>query len=577
MTIRYRLARELGSMPPEIDTFQHNLAMSMTWARYQDALTQINLDTRTSVLALVSRQSATRAARRSSSEWQKEFQSRNRVDDSQAIKDAQANVQAEEARPKWSFWGRRQSTQVVPLVTSGGGILEVKALSPSNTGNASLQSGSKTPVPVTQQITSPMSTGATPSINSPIAVTTTSSLPGSVAPLAAQEHPAEPAPGAVGRFFGRFRRPRASTPSVDVNNQDLELTKDDFSFLDQVPTASPVAPKEPGIGDLLSMNGPGGRSEQMASLESMLSSKPVALPSRLAPPPISKRTSSAASIPKLGASSRSSSHVDMFGDLDLSSPSPPITAAKPTTASNGLFELMASGSSTPQSAKPTAMPKDFDFFGIPPAAGPSKPAPPPVSTFVAHAAPPPIPEDDDDFGDFGQTFVSAPAQGNQTDASFDDFGDFGGFDAPAPNKPSQPAIVQPRPQSSTMDLSFFDTTQATRSTRPPEMNFGFTDTTAHAATQNLVQKAAERRGRWPAPPSPVPDALSPPPGSNSFFPRVDSPNTSQLNASTLLSGPPRPAVATTPNHSVATPFMSTTTKDKRATLSAQDLSFFDSL
>ena len=568
-------------MPPEIDTFQHNLAMSMTWARYQDALSQINLDTRTSVLAIVSRQSATKAARRSSSEWQKEFQSRNRVDDTQAQRDAQANAQAEEARPKWSFWGRRQSTQVVPMVTSGGGILEVKALSPSNTGSASLPSGTRTPLPIAQEIASPMSAGATPSIVSPMTMTATSSLPGSVAPLATQEQASEPASGAMGRFFGRFRKPRASTPSVDVNNQDLELTKDDFSFLDQVPTAPPAAPKEPGIGDLLSMSGTTGRNEQMASLESMLSSKPVALPSRLAPPPLSSsRTSSAASVQKLGASSRSSSHIDMFGDLDLSSPSPPATSVKSTTASNDLFALMASGSSTPQNTKPTTMPSDFDFFGNTATAGPSKstPASLPVANVRAPTTTTTNNEDDDEFGDFGQTFVSAPAQGNHNQASFDDFGDFDGFDAPASTRSPQPTVAQPRPQSLAMDLSFFDPRSTTQApTRPPELNFGFTDTQTQSAAQKLVNKAAESRGRWPAPPSPVPDALSPPPGPNDFFSKAGSSNTAQSRDMPLSLGVTE-VPASTPRHPpMPLNASSSSTKDKRATLSAQDLSFFDSL
>lgn len=571
-------------MPPEIDTFQHNLAMSMTWARYQDALSQINLDTRSSVLALVSRQSATRAARRGSLEWQKEFQSRNKVEDTQAQKDARANAQAEEARPKWSFWGKRQSTQAVPLVTSGGGVLEVKALSPSNTGSASLHSGAKTPLPVTQEIGSPISAGTNPSVISPVAMTTTSSFPGSVAPLATQEQANEPAPGAMGRWFGRFRKPRTSTPSVDISNQDLELTKDDFSFLDRVPTAPPAAPKEPDVGDLLAMSGTGGRNEQMASLESMLSSKPVALPSRLAPPPMSNsRTSSTTSVPRLGASSRTSSHIDMFGDLDLSSPSPPVSSAKPAATSNGLFELMASGSNTPQIAKATAMPMDFDFFGTSAAAGPSKPpTPPPVMPKVSlpAAKASAIHDDDDDFGDFGQTFVSAPARSDRNDASFDDFGDFGGFEESASSRAAPATIVHPQPQIQppAMDLSFFNTSATKASARPPDLNFGFADRQAPNAATNLVEKAAERQGRWPAPPSPVPDALSPPPApNNTYFPRLDSTKSGQLNASALSpGGASRPAPAAN-SPAMASRVASTSLKDKRATLSAQDLSFFDSL
>ena len=590
--------RELGNLPPELDTFQNNLAMSMTWARYQDALSQVNLDTRSSVLALVSRQSATRAARRSSTEWQQEFRSKNRPDESLAQKEAQANAQAEEARSKWSFWGRRQSAQVVPLTTSGGGALEVKALSPSNTGNASIKTNASVPF----NVASPLSAGNAGFALSPIAG---SSVPSSVAPLAMQavtpidspqEPPIEPASGAVGRFFGRFRKPRTSTPSVDLSNKDLELTKGDLTFLDQVPTAPMTSSAGPGQADLLSLSMGQGQNEELAGLESMLKSKPVALPSRLAPPPISKRSSSAASVPKLGASSRSSSHVDMFGDLDLSSPSPSATQprARSATPSNGLFELMTSGNSTPNVGQAGETASTFDFFENPAPAGPSRLPGVPMPAFTTPVPGPsahPVPakiiiEEDDGFGDFGdfadQNEGGCPVQTGAKAQSFDDFGDFDSFEFPAPVK-SQPATTSPAGYT---NGDIFAGTSITNTVKPPDLDFGFVKPVPNTAAENLVRKASQRQGRWPAPPSPIPDALSPPPGGNFFSPATTNTSSGPINmqmdfgslapiSSVQRNVSPSPGFpAVTSKNSAA---VGLSAKDKRATLSAQDLSFFDTL
>ena len=590
--------RELGNLPPELDTFQNNLAMSMTWARYQDALSQVNLDTRSSVLALVSRQSATRAARRSSTEWQQEFRSKNRPDESLAQKEAQTDAQTEEARSKWSFWGRRQSTQAVPLTTSGGGALEVKALSPHNTGNASIKTNASTPF----NAPSPLSAGTAGFALSPIAG---SSVPSSVAPLAMQtitptdppqEASAEPPSGAVGRFFGRFRKPRTSTASADLSNQDLELTKGDLTFLDQVPTAPMVSSSAgPGHTDLLSLGVVQGQNEEMAGLESMLKSKPVALPSRLAPPPLSKRSSSAASIPKLGASSRSRSHVDMFGDLDLSTPSPPTTQARARSAtpSNGLFELMTSGNSTPNVAQAVSTAPTFDFFDTPALAGPSRlpaTAMPAATPPFLDSSPRPVPakttiDENDGFGDFGdfsdQNGGGFPMATGAKASSFDDFGDFDSFETPTPVT-SQPAATAP---AGLANGDFFAGISKPNTSRLPDLNFGFAQPVPNTAAEDLVRKASQRQGRWPAPPSPIPDALSPPPGGNFF-----SSNTSMPSGPTNVQmdfGSLAPISSVQRNNSPSPNFPAMTSKnpaavglsakDKRATLSAQDLSFFDTL
>jgi hypothetical protein len=589
--------RELGDLPLGLDSFQNNLTMSMTWARYQDALSQVNLDTRSSVLALVSRQSATRAARRSSTEWQQEFRSKNRPDESLAQKEAQESAQAEEARSKWSFWGRRQSTQAVPLTTSGGGALQVKALSPNNTGNASIKTNASVPF----NAPSPLSAGTAGFALSPIAGST---VPSSVAPLAMQavtptdpqqETSVEPPSGAVGRFFGRFRKPRTSTASADLSNQDLELSKGDLTFLDQVPTAPMTSSAGPGHTDLLSFGVGPGQNEEMAGLESMLKSKPVALPSRPAPPPISKRSSSAASIPKLGASSRSSSHVDMFGDLDLSSPPATQTRARSATPSNGLFELMTSGNSTPNIAQAVSTEPTFDFFETPAPAGPSRlPAVPmPASTQpFPNSSPRPAPttitiDQDDGFGDFGDfadhNGGGFPMQTGAKAPSFDDFGDFDSFESPAPVT-SQPAA---KSHAGFTNGDFFAGMSKSNTAKPPDLDldFGFVKPVPNTAAEDLVRKASQRQGRWPAPPSPIPDALSPPPSGN-FLPPNTSMSFGLINAqmdfgslapisSVQRKDSPSPNFPAMTSNSPAAVGLSTT--DKRATLSAQDLSFFDTL
>lgn len=129
-------------------------------------------------------------------------------------------------------------------MTSGGGLLEVKPRNSPESGLKVLEvSDSNLAAP--SSTTTLQDVAAAPNAASHPAVRPSldSRASSSKNPQDLFEEEEEAANStAVGRFFGRFRKSRASSPSVDLSHQDMKLSENDVSFLDQVPTFT--APKD---------------------------------------------------------------------------------------------------------------------------------------------------------------------------------------------------------------------------------------------------------------------------------------------------------------------------------------------
>lgn len=143
----------------------------------------------------------------------------------------------------------------------------------------------------------------------------------------------------------------------------MALSADDFSFLDQVPSIASQG-TDRNVGDLLAFEG--GRTESMASLESMLSSKATPLPPPLAPPPTWTRSSSS------GPSHVKRTEIDLLEGLDFDTDT---------------------GASALQHTAAVTQSNDFDDF--------DDFAPAPATTATT--------DNFDDFGDFGGFSTPSPA------------------------------------------------------------------------------------------------------------------------------------------------------------------------
>lgn len=560
----------LTELPDGMSIYVQPTQNTATWALYQEYLTTVKLDPSASVLAKASAESAYRAARRKSQEDHDAWQARSRLGESggldPSLQTASAlGLEAEGLRPKWSLWGRKASTPIVPLTTSGGGLLEVKGLSPNPTGTAS-DSQSRMGM---QLASIPTSSRSTP----PPIHAAESQMP--------SEHDlgaVDPAPSAVGRFLGRFRRPKTVTASVDVSNKDLELSQDDFSFLADVPALPTKA--NAGTVDLLSLDDT-RPAEQMTSLEAMLNSTPLPLPPQLNPPPrpvasrgnstVPQRLSVASNVP-LQSASKSTSMADLFGDLDLGSAMAP----------------------NPSPSAPRGFGYDaFMHASNPPAAQQNQPAqatmlPKPLNARIesAHTGFDMMASFEDNvFGDF------TTQSRTKTSSTFDDFGDFEEFPTNSKAKhenefarhTSSPSIfhgAKATAPASRVGQSMTGGVQAS----PSKLD--------HSSAAKLVQTAALNPNKWPASRSPSIPALPPPTSANIRSPASvpAAPSGSRtgtpLNFDFLAAGPAMVAPPRSNNASPAISLLATSDTGSRSHtphlskgqgLSASDLSFFDSL
>jgi hypothetical protein len=231
--------------------------------------------------------------------------------------------------------------------------------------------------------------------------------------------------------------------------------------------------------------------------------------------------------------------------MSMSKPTPPQAKrsfvpimSSTRTSSDTPLPLSKPGSSF---ALPPPPSSNYRSSSSSPAAGSStviSPLPPPPSRshtpFHAPHPPPTIIDEDDDFSDF----LSSPSQTTQpVPLSFADFGpapsrastathpsttsnhlldDF--TSSPPPPKPpakSTPSVPQfpgppLRPPSKLILETAPDANQARKVSRKAD----------HSRTLSLLETAAAR-GRWLAPPSPLPEALPPPDASNSKLSNID--------------------------------------------------------
>jgi hypothetical protein len=577
-----------------------------TIERYRYALARPNPTPETSLLNVP----LSRRARQNESlpDSLDSWTSRSRLGEPEALPIEPAQ-QGEEAKPKWSFW--RKNTAEKPLVTSGGGVLEVKSLSGSPA--PVLMEPRPSSVGVMQALAPTMSSRPA----SPIpAILPAVDITPAVQPSAGSTEPVVPAQSAVTRFFGRLsRRPTSqSTHDDDDDNKDLALSADDFSFLDQVPSITPQS-QDRNVGDLLAYEG--GRTESMASLESMLNSKATPLPAPLAPPPTWSRSSSSA-----GPSYQKPKEMDFlegldFGDdmgsssLQTSQSAQPVSSS---TAGSEWDQFLSSSTHTP--APTSAVPmisSDMPHRSFTPPITPSALSPPPSlrpqqtksaavagssysSPALQFSSAPAATNDFDDFVDF----APAPAASAKVD-DFDDFGDFGDFSTSTPAVQSN-AYSTPIHASSTLQP-------------PPSTGHAKRASLDHTLTLNLINDASAVKGkRWPAPPSPLAPQLDPPPkaaNTSTSFPFLTPPPggrstsgfgdlldgganttnaTSQSSPPNRMQSPPiAPTMAMAPTRTAspltrpptnASPINPATLKPAQpgqSGLSAQDLSFFDSL
>ncbi|KAJ9125299.1 hypothetical protein QFC22_000255 [Naganishia vaughanmartiniae] len=552
---------------------------TVTWERYQDYVSNVKLDPSSSILAKASAEYSYRINKRKSQEQHDAWQSRSRLGENRELdlssqQQSALSPDSDTGRSRWSFWGRKASTPTVPLMTSGGGMLEIKNLDLLSAANTSLDKPGphigdrRTSSPMTAHLTPPSSSGINPGKTNPT-------------PQPEADTP-DAHPSAVGRFFGKLRRTRPQSPSVDINNKDMELTQDDFSFLAEVPSLAPKP--DQAFGDLLSLNGDGRPSEQLSSLEAMLNSKPMPLPSKLEPPhrPSALRGSSTHSAGAAVPVSKSSSMMDLFGDLDLNA-----TAASSSIAHPPAGISPFGTSFTTNQATNAAIQSPYQSPPIPP----PLPRAGPVGNSAALNPAPLVKAttfDSDGFGDFAASSHGAAPKATAGAQSFDDFGDFEQF-ATVPAKPSSQTYSAQRSPSnaSTHDFNPYFTNRV--STRPVKSVSSRLD---HTPTAHLVSEAARNTRHWPAPPSPSVPALPPPTSSRNMttFPSAQlaaptsassSRASTPLNFDFLSGDPPTLSSArgdpSSKQSAIINNIQPLSQLSKGQGLTASDLSFFDSL
>ena len=638
---RAETLRSLSTLPPGIDTNPPVISSLTTHERHAYALVRPNPTPSTSLLNLsLARRARRSAAMATDSPWL----SRSKLGEPDMPVENQSNKEATSSKG-WSFWGRK-SAQDKPLITSGGGILEVKSVpaitaSTTTTGPGTLMSSVRASVEMRPTMSRPGSIGSGP-ISRPGSPATPAhddvghDAPGgmvesvSQASVASTTTPTQ-APSAVSRFFGRISRKTPSTRTTEVDSKDLELSADDFTFLQEVPSMT-SPPTERGIGDLLSLEP--GSTEQIASLESILTSKPTPLPAPLAPPPrgpmasASSGSANARFATKMKTEQRQVSDMDLLGGLSFDPPpsvsTPPLGSTEQTIGKESVsmwdeFLTPSSSPVKPPSVQPLPGPTPLStqpVSNLKPFSSPGRPAqknlnnansmtlnsPFPMSRPAQSTqaqSPPNIPASDlDDFG--------TPQKAGTTSA-YDDFGDFAAFDTPATplhhpmlNAPSGQGQGQGHGQGNGRERGQMD----------------------HTATLSLMSGASATKGRrWPAPPSPIGPILDPPPKAQSQsagFPFLSPPPPSRSSSAPntlfndadllseptipppsgpspvfpsgvsqgMMSPPPPPPGGSGSNHAarqtqnMMTPMpsapMKKTARGSQG-LSAQDLSFFDSL
>jgi hypothetical protein len=342
--------------------------------------------------------------------------------------EAAAAAVAEEAPSRWNFW-RKNTPQHRPLVTSGGGVLEVKTPSAPPTPSlpepvVAAAAAATTAAAVTTTAAAAAAAAAAATATASVSTSrlsissaprTSTSRPSSPAvlpptftpPIAEQGH-ASPrhslgdadtgasavaaAPTGVSRFWRWGRRPPAPEATV-ATETDIELTTDDFAFLNDVPSIP--TPRELGTGDLLGFGAPPTVENVLGAAKAAPLPQPLAAPPRAGPraPPL-RQGSFVARMATTNATNAARhtpqpSAMDLLSGLDFDAPAAPqaasssASASRPTSVSWDNWEDLLAPSAPSASSSARATPP-IAPLAPPPAparlATPPVIAPPPTST-----------------------------------------------------------------------------------------------------------------------------------------------------------------------------------------------------
>ncbi|TFK51711.1 hypothetical protein OE88DRAFT_1734754 [Heliocybe sulcata] len=386
-------------------------------------------------------------------------------------------------------------------------------------------------------------------------------------PIVSDEQPAQ-APSAVSRFFNRFSRTRSSSP-----RNSMALSSDDIDFLsDLVPSASddhddeddpqlkalsrmlqskpldapvklppPLAPppkpasRPPSVMSLNGTPSPGLTNQPAAqsgrtSFEIM---SPSALARSATPPVASTSQPAARTTSPLSSSSFSPEFAALGGPFAL----PPPPYAVPLPSPPRTAPLKPTGSPIPVLAPPPSASRASPVH----ANNLFPPPPPPLSRTYASASAatsqPPLsvadPFDDYEFSDFRGSSPPRPsvpiASGSLYDSSFSSVSDNQLYSTS--ERPLRPTQSDPEPSFDDFDDFVSSPIRTPSPPKPPAKppvpaklpasksspHIRKPSAADHLATLHLVKSAAARSGQWPAPPSPLPDALPPPPPPNGII------------------------------------------------------------
>ncbi|KAF9563948.1 hypothetical protein CPC08DRAFT_816295 [Agrocybe pediades] len=436
--------------------------------------------------------------------------------------------------------------------------------------------GTTTPSPVVSQASTPLSqvtSVGSSDTKSSLSNNTTVTSPSPLSPPITDPDPV--APTVVSRFLGRFSRSRNSSSheSLALSADDLEFLSDVPTFdngiqtdvgLDalskmiQAPAA--VAPLPPPLRP--SPTQPIASSSKsvlkadddfMSFFDSSVATPASSQVQTITPtqytgrPSATRSSSIASNDTKLQG--RPSSDPSEIEETWPSFDYPDSIRTKTMAPKRAFVPIMTSSSSTTPSATPPPLPAPTSHFSkplLPPPPASNKPVASNVATFGSngnsgiHALkPPPVSQlqaaqrqnvpsqpsssqtnsfdEDDEFSDFLSSPPAQVAASNQMpfsdfgsgashgpkamDDLFDDFDDF----ASAP---------PPQPPAKVSNLSIVPQTRATVSKGPPAAPVKSARTADHSRTLSLMENVASRGGKWLAPPSPLPEALMPPPDSS---------------------------------------------------------------
>ncbi|KAG6910227.1 hypothetical protein DXG01_012362 [Tephrocybe rancida] len=419
----------------------------------------------------------------------------------------------------------------------------------------------------------PISLGASAVIPAPVDITPTVSAPYSQTPTTSPEVFEQPqGPSAVSRFLTRFSRSKTAGPG---SKDSLALSTDDLEFLsDIVPSANDDADEADqlrGLSNMLSSSplatalppllpAPPRLPPPNITSQSFLPQRATApthpqddLFSLFDSPPASKsNTTQPAILPPQSATSSiaptfppptntfyrtesqgppASSHSAGRSSSSFDTSAPSSRSHTPLSMRRTPMAIMSTGSpSTSRSGSSVTLPP-------PPILAPplrSKPSTPSHSRAPSQQK---AFEDDDDLANFRSTPVSQPSLLSDTSTSsiysdqslisdtsslhikpnnefFDDFDDFVSSpirDPSPPRPPAKPSLLAHKPlaaQPTVLPQQTLPQPLNKHPSPPPRRGSRAAD---HQRTMSLVNVAAARTGRWPAPPSPLPELLPPPP------------------------------------------------------------------